>query len=165
MLFSFCLITQRDTAATYIELFSFCCHSLSSHRGPQQLPTLSCSHFVVILSPHTEGHSSYLQLATYIELVDYTVGFIVFMATIKFLRLLRFNSHINQLSRTLRLAFHDLLYFGATFFIVFGAFSMSAGLLFGVHMYDFSDFVQTLQSLYAIMLGKVDFVHMWQAQP
>lgn len=113
----------------------------------------------------TGGYSSYLQLATYIELVDYTVGFIVFMANIKFLRLLRFNTHVRELGKTFRLAWKDLMYFGASFFIMFSGFTMSATLLFGNHVYDFADFIQTLQALYAIILGSVDFNSMRRAQP
>ena len=112
-----------------------------------------------------DATSSYLQLATYIQLVDYTVGAIVFLANIKFLRLLRFNNHVNQLSATFKEAMRDIVYFAAIFFIVFGAFTLSAVLLFGHQLYGYSDIIHALQSLYAIMVGSVDFEGLRSAQP
>ena len=45
------------------------------------------------------------------------------------------------------------------------AFTFAASPLFATYLYDFSGYMQTLQALYAIILGKISFVEMEIAQP
>ncbi len=52
-----------------------------------------------------------MQLAYYDEAFTYVVGVVVFMANIKFLRLLRFNRHFILLVETFKSAAKDLTYF------------------------------------------------------
>lgn len=65
---------------------------------------------------------------------------IVFCATLKFLKLLRFNNKISMLSLTLRLASRDLLGFSATFAIIFFAFTQFSLLIFGSHLTTYRNF-------------------------
>ena len=46
--------------------------------------------------------ANYIHLATYDEIYGYVVAAIVFMANLKFLKILSFNKHIVQLAATLK---------------------------------------------------------------
>jgi len=103
-----------------------------------------------------DKYVNYLHLATYDELLMYMMGIILFLATIKLLRLLRFNKFVWILMKTLILARCDLLSFGIVFFIFMFAFATLGYILFGTGLYGFSTFIRTIESLYSMLLGKFE---------
>ena len=107
-----------------------------------------------------DNYSNYSALATYDEALTYVIGTIVFLANIKFIRLLRFNKHVSHFSQTLHQARTEMLYFGLSFGVVFMAFASFGYLYFNRDMYTFSTFITTLEALYSMLIGKFDFANM-----
>lgn len=108
----------------------------------------------------SEGYTNYMALATYDEAYSYVIGIIIFFANVKFMRILRFNRHISELAATLKHARKDIVYFGATFMIIFIAFSIFGNMVFGQHIYSFSTFTLTFETLYSMLIGRFEFGEM-----
>ena len=100
---------------------------------------------------------------------DETYGFImavvVFLATLKFINMLKFNRRMGMLTDTIRLAAKDMKAFIITFFIYFFAFAQLGYLLFGSVLPAYSSFVNTIESLFSMALGDFDFHALQIAQP
>ena len=112
----------------------------------------------------SEKYTNYQTFAYYDECVNIVIGVIIFMANVKFLRLLRFNRHILFLSTTMRKAGVELACFSLTFMIFFIAYGLMGTVLFGQHLQGFRTMLHTLESLYSMLLGKFDFNGIRQAQ-
>ena len=82
-------------------------------------------------------------------------AFIVFCATLKFIKLLRFNKRIGLLSMTLRHALRDLIGFSCVFLIVFFAFSLFGVAVFGDRVKGYRDMMHSFASLFKFILGVV----------
>ncbi|XP_077979558.1 polycystin-2-like protein 2 [Glandiceps talaboti] len=106
-----------------------------------------------------KGYVKLQYVAYWNELLGYILGVIVFLSNLKFLKLLRFNKRMSLLSSTLKAASQDIFYYFIMFGIIFAAFAMAFYLVFAKKVFDFADFVYTLESLFATMLGKFK----WQA--
>ena len=91
------------------------------------------------------------------ELFTQVSAVIVFCATLKFLKLLRFNKHIGMVAAALRYATKDLVGFGFTFAIVFAAFAQFGFTIFGSTTKSYSDFVTAIESIFRFSLGQYDF--------
>ena len=79
---------------------------------------------------------------------------VVFCATLKFLKLLRFNKHIGALAATLKYACGDLIGFSCTFAIIFMAFTQFGVLIFGTKNIYYKDFISSLASTFRFSLGQ-----------
>lgn len=108
---------------------------------------------------------SFQYIAKWHEVNVYVIGIIVFIATMKFLRLLKFNRHIAILSRTISNCLKDVAIIGFQALLVFTAFSIVAYVTFGTTLEDFSTYILTLQSQLTMMLGKGYFSEMSRADP
>jgi len=71
---------------------------------------------------HGNGYMKFQYVGYWNELLMNLIGWLVFLATIKFLRLLRFNKKMSLLACTLKYAFKPLCMFGLMFTIFFLAF-------------------------------------------
>ncbi|XP_033630305.1 uncharacterized protein LOC117292387 [Asterias rubens] len=121
-----------------------------------------------ILEQLKDGGYRYIKLqyvAYWNALLGYMLGFILFLSTLKFLKLLRFNRRIGVLSSTIQNCSSDLMYFGIMFGIVFFAFAIAFYLIFNKTMYDFSDFIFTCENLSSAILGKFKFEELVMANP
>lgn len=116
-----------------------------------------------LLSLFTEKYTNYSTLAVYNENIDYVVGILVFLANIKFLRLLRFNKHVSELTSTFRHAGKDLFYFFVTFFIIAMGFGTWGLVIFGKTLLTFSTLTYTLETMLSMLVGKFDLNEMDQA--
>ncbi|XP_043202140.1 polycystic kidney disease protein 1-like 2 [Amphibalanus amphitrite] len=94
------------------------------------------------------------------DVFGYLLGMLVFIATIKFSKLLRFNRRIGMLSATLKQCWGDLTGFFLIFFIALGTFAMVFHLLLLTHMDDFKNIMSATESEFAMMLNKFDFESM-----
>ncbi|XP_078585209.1 polycystin-2-like [Branchiostoma floridae x Branchiostoma japonicum] len=94
---------------------------------------------------------SWFQLSTYLQ------GFLICCATLKFIRLLRFNSHVYALSMTIRKSIKPLFYFMFTVAIVLLAFILVMVLVLGTNSDGYKNITSSLQSLLLMMLGNYDF--------
>ncbi|KAI3380764.1 hypothetical protein SNEBB_003260 [Seison nebaliae] len=94
------------------------------------------------------------------EMLSNFLGFIAFITTIKFLKLLRFNKLITSLGRTLALSVKQLSAFMAMFMIVFLGFGFAFYLTFGYRLRAFSTVLTASYTMMQMMLGKFEFAAM-----
>lgn len=79
---------------------------------------------------------------------------VLFIANIKFLRILRFNRRISVIMDTMRYGWKYMVAFTSTLLIVFFAYALTAYLLFSTQVLNFMDFLSTIEVLWVIMLSK-----------
>ena len=91
-------------------------------------------------------------------------AFVVFLASIQFLKLLQFNKKMNMLGDTVRVATKDLKVFSIAFLLYFFAFVVAGYLLFGQHLASYNGIIQSMESAFAFALGSFDFEAMSGAQ-
>lgn len=84
-----------------------------------------------------------------------------FCATLKFLKLLRFNKRIGMLAATLKHASSDLTSFTFTFAIFMLAYTQYGYLLFGSVLKDYRNFMTSLESVFRLLLGQFAFYDMF----
>jgi hypothetical protein len=107
-----------------------------------------------------------LQMASYVNnvLTD-LLAFCCFFATIKFLRLLRFNHRMSLLSSTLSYAARDLISFTFMFSILYCGYLTLFYLVFQAKVYQCSDVLKTAQMLFEMMLLKFSISFLYNANP
>jgi hypothetical protein len=110
------------------------------------------------LKEDRDAFTNYSALAYYDENLTYVVGILVFVANIKFLKLLRFNKHVRSFITTLKLCRKALMYFFITLLILMMGFSTWAYISFGTNLYGFSSFWLVVETLFSYMLGKMDHI-------
>lgn len=96
-------------------------------------------------------------LALYDEFYGWMCAFVVFLATVQFLKLLQFNKKMNMLGDTISLASKDLKVFFVTFTLYFWAFVATGFLLFGNTMLDYASIINAAESVFSFALGAFDF--------
>ncbi|XP_078584708.1 polycystin-2-like [Branchiostoma floridae x Branchiostoma japonicum] len=94
---------------------------------------------------------SWFQISTYLQ------GFLICCATLKFIRLLRFNSHVYALSMTMKKSLKPLMSFMFSVAVILFAFILVMALTLGSKISDYKNLSSTLQSLLLMMLGSFDF--------
>ncbi|KAK7111823.1 hypothetical protein V1264_011390 [Littorina saxatilis] len=99
------------------------------------------------------------------EIFTYMIGWTVFFATLKFMRLLRFNKRMSLLASTLRNGARSLLHFSVIFWIVFLAFAMLFFLSFMTVDIKYSSFIGSVVSGILMMMGKFDIYQLTMAEP
>ncbi|XP_078692097.1 polycystin-2-like [Branchiostoma floridae x Branchiostoma belcheri] len=80
-----------------------------------------------------EGYKS---AVSWFQVYTYLLGLLICCSTFKFVRILRFNSHVYALSMTLRRSLKPVTQFMFTAGIVIMAFTQTASLIFGVKLMD-----------------------------
>ncbi|XP_033100581.1 polycystic kidney disease protein 1-like 2 [Anneissia japonica] len=96
------------------------------------------------------------------QLYYYIIGIVLFISTIKFLKLLRFNRKMLLLANTIGSCYKELLNFFFMFLIIFASYGACGYMLFGTRLYAYSTIVGTFESLFSTLLGKFDFEAMKQ---
>ncbi|XP_042202967.1 polycystic kidney disease protein 1-like 2 [Homarus americanus] len=93
----------------------------------------------------------------------YLISFILFVGTLKFIKLLRFNKRMGALSATLRHCWEDLKGFLVAFFLSFFSFVAMFYLLLSSQLEDFYNFISAVETCFSMMLGKFQFEEMKKA--
>lgn len=93
------------------------------------------------------------QIMFWSEVEDYLLSVVMFVVTIKSLRLIRFNPHIYQMRTTLRDSLTPLSSFSVLFFIVTMAFASFGWLFFGSRVLNYSTFPQSFRTLLQLVIG------------
>jgi hypothetical protein len=88
------------------------------------------------------------------QILTYSLGLCVAFATIKFLKMLRFNKHISYLGLTLKNCFNELASFSMVFFLVWFAFVQLIYLIFGSYSSGYSTLTKSAETAFIILLGK-----------
>jgi len=90
----------------------------------------------------------------------YILAFLVYIATSKFLKLLRFNKKMNVLGYTLLHVAGTLGSFMIAFLLMFVAYSHMSFLVFNTLLYGFSSITRSMTTLFTLMLNKFDYQSM-----
>ncbi|XP_022101807.1 uncharacterized protein LOC110985237 [Acanthaster planci] len=106
---------------------------------------------------HNESRINLQYVAYWNELIRYMLGLLVFLSTLKFLKLLRFNRRMGLLSSTIRSCAEELLNFTVMFFFVFVAFASAFYLIFCNRLLNYSDVLFTMETMITAVLGKFRF--------
>ena len=115
---------------------------------------------VAIDDVHNTGNNEFVNfntLAGWCSVYTEIVSFIVFLASLKFLKLLRFDKRIGMLSATLKYAAKDLMSFSFTFNIYFFAFIAFGYVVFGPYMSNYQGMIASIKTTFQFAMGVFDF--------
>ena len=87
------------------------------------------------------------------EIENYLICITVTTVTLRFLKLLKFNSHIIVLFQVVRKSFKPILSYAVVFCVIFTAYGHAGFLLFGKDAYMFSTIHRTIASQFLMCLG------------
>ncbi|XP_019635021.1 PREDICTED: uncharacterized protein LOC109478011 [Branchiostoma belcheri] len=99
----------------------------------------------------------YKSAVNWFQVYTYLLAFLICCATLKLIRLLRFNSHVHALSMTIKKSSKPVLQFFFVAGIILMAFTQMGNLLFGTKLQDYKNMLTSLTSLCTMMLGAFDF--------
>eukprot|EP00768_Dysnectes_brevis_P003474 gnl/Dysnectes_brevis/2479_a2962_1271.p1 GENE.gnl/Dysnectes_brevis/2479_a2962_1271~~gnl/Dysnectes_brevis/2479_a2962_1271.p1 ORF type:complete len:655 (-),score=149.65 gnl/Dysnectes_brevis/2479_a2962_1271:53-1969(-) len=99
---------------------------------------------------------------TMIELsINSLNGFLIFFKVFKYIS--RVSIRLSFLQRTLTLAMEDLAIFVLVFLVIFVGSAISANLLFGNDLYEFSTIFMSLSTLFSMILGGFDYMQLYDS--
>ncbi|KAI8489524.1 hypothetical protein Bbelb_326910 [Branchiostoma belcheri] len=104
-----------------------------------------------------ERYNKYKQAASWEKINTYILGWLVCVACLKMLYLCRFNKTIQRGPKVARKSLAKLLSFLIIFVTFFMAFSLFAYLVLGTKLTKYGSFVRTMQTLFGVMLGDMDY--------
>ena len=91
------------------------------------------------------------------ESLTFIMGVLVFLVTLRFLKLFRFNKRMSLLGSTIGECAKPLGSFCISFMIVFLAYAILAYLVFGLENDKFKNFLTTIETQISIILGDFDY--------
>lgn len=106
-------------------------------------------------NPYETTSIDYVLLWCNLEL--YIISIVIFVVTIKFLRLLRFNRHICQMTASIKYSFGHIATYTFVFIIDMISFAFLGVLVFGPVIKDYSSLVESLGALFQKFLGGETF--------
>lgn len=102
-------------------------------------------------NPFETSSADYIVLWSMIEI--YVLSFLIFIVTMKFLRLIRFNRHVCQMMGTLARAARPLVSYFVVFVSAVLAYTQLAFLLLSSTMGPYSSFLNSLRAVLQMLLG------------
>ncbi|XP_047471507.1 polycystic kidney disease protein 1-like 2 [Penaeus chinensis] len=127
------------------------------------LAIICCSYSMIViylLRTYGNGYVNLQQAALLNEVYLYLIGFILFVGTIKFIKLLRFNRRMGVLSTTLRYCWEDLRGFLMVFVLCFFTFVVMFYMMLNSSVFGFHNFVVAVETCFSMILGKFQFEEM-----
>lgn len=106
------------------------------------------------LNKNLYANISFHKALSLLDMETTFLSVVIFLATLKFLNLLRFSRQIIFLSITVRLAAKYLASFSVVFVVIFCSFAMSGMLAFGALVESYSSFLRVCVSQFEFLLGK-----------
>lgn len=97
--------------------------------------------------------SSFHYVVMWSEVENALMAVLIFIITIKLLRILKFNQHINVLARSMSKCGTKLVSYSAVFLVAFLAFAQVALLAFGSSVLAYSSVVNVFRTQFAMFLG------------
>ncbi|XP_035689934.1 polycystic kidney disease protein 1-like 2 [Branchiostoma floridae] len=107
----------------------------------------------------------YRTAAMWYQVYTYLLGTLTCCTLVKFIRLLKFNKHVNALLYTMKKTARPLISFFVMSGIVFTAFALAANLIFGITVPGYSSMLGTYMSLFNMMLGSFPFAVLKESSP
>ncbi|KAL3311307.1 polycystic kidney disease 1-like 2, partial [Cichlidogyrus casuarinus] len=99
------------------------------------------------------------------EQMGYLISFLAFATTLKFIKVFQFFPKINMLGTVLILAASDLKFFILSFAIVFIGFALVFYMLFSTVLPEYITLLDTVETLFQIMLGRSSFPSIRSVEP
>ncbi|XP_078694962.1 polycystin-1-like protein 2 [Branchiostoma floridae x Branchiostoma belcheri] len=115
-----------------------------------------------------EGHvlfHLYRAAAMWYQVYTYLLGVLTCFTLVKFIRLLKFNKHVNALLYTIKKTAKPLTSFFVISGIIFTAFALAANLILGITIPGYSSLLRTYTSLFNMMLGSFQFAVLEESSP
>jgi len=109
------------------------------------------------LLKNNDQYANFEVLGHWQELYNDFVAVAVFFAWIKIFKYISFNKTMTQLQSTLARCAKDIAGFAVMFFIIFLAYAQWGYLIFGTQVKDFSTYLDSIFTLFRIILGDFDF--------
>ncbi|XP_035689857.1 polycystic kidney disease protein 1-like 2 [Branchiostoma floridae] len=107
----------------------------------------------------------YQSAAMWYQVYTYLLGTLTCCTLVKFIRLLKFNKHVNALLYTMKKTARPLINFFVMSGIVFTAFALAANLIFGITVPGYTSMLGTYMSLFNMMLGSFPFAVLKESSP
>ncbi|XP_078593958.1 uncharacterized protein LOC144871881 [Branchiostoma floridae x Branchiostoma japonicum] len=107
----------------------------------------------------------YRSAAMWYQVYTYLLGTLTCCTLVKFIRLLKFNKHVNALLYTMKKTARPLINFFVMSGIVFTAFALAANLIFGITVPGYISMLGTYMSLFNMMLGSFPFAVLKESSP
>jgi len=108
-------------------------------------------------NPFETSSTDYIVLWSELEI--YLLACVIFIVTMKFLRLIRFNRHICQMIATIQKSIDHLLSFFCVFVGIILAYTQLGVLVFGASVPAYSSFFQAMRSVCQMILGGETHFH------
>ncbi|KAI8515777.1 hypothetical protein Bbelb_065900 [Branchiostoma belcheri] len=96
-------------------------------------------------SSSSSGFDLYKSAVNWFQVYTYLLALLICCGTLKFIRLLRFNSHVYDLTRTIKKSAKPVVLFTVMAGIVLMAFTQMGNLLFGTRLQDYKNVPTSLQ--------------------
>ena len=103
-------------------------------------------------NPYARMSFDYVALWTDIESVF--LALVIFLATMKFLRILKFNKHISIMAKSISIAKGPLISYSICHVVVLLGFAMLGNMIFGSSSYMFSTYPRAIVNSFEMILGK-----------
>lgn len=103
-------------------------------------------------NPYARMSFDYVSLWTDIE--SFLLALVIFLATMKFLRILKFNKYISIMAKSISMSKGPMLSYSMVFIVVLMGFAMMGHMIFGSSAYMFSTFPRSLVNIFEMILGK-----------
>lgn len=132
-----------------------------------QIYKLIVTQRILALYTATEG-TGYIKLQEALILDDcfcYVIGFLMSLATLKFIKILRFNQRIGSLISSVRMCVKELKGYSVCLLITFFAFVTLFWLTLGRAVREFSSFLYAFESSISMMLKKFNYPDIEAASP
>lgn len=108
-------------------------------------------------NPFETSSTDYIVLWSDLEI--YLLAFVIFIVTMKFLKLIRFNRHICQMIATIQKSIDHLLSFFCVFIGIILAYTQLGVLVFGSNVPAYSSFFQAMRAVCQMILGGTTHFH------
>jgi len=103
-------------------------------------------------NPYARMSFDFVALWTDIESVF--LALVIFLATMKFLRILKFNKHIAIMAKSISISKGPMISYSIVYTVVLIAFATMGHMIFGRSAYMFSTFTRALVNIFEMILGK-----------
>lgn len=119
----------------------------------EEVSELVCTCFYFLPS-HEQGWKFIIGIVICFQQYLFVISFVTFIATVKSLKLLRFNKNMNILGYTMLYVAEPLMSFLVAMITVFIAYSHMAYLVYNSLLLEFNSFLYSIFTLFTLMLSK-----------
>jgi polycystin 1L2 len=114
---------------------------------------------------HGNKYMKFQYVGYWNEILIYIAGWLVFLASIKFIKLLRFNKRMGMLAATLKVGAKPLLLFSIMFLVMFLAFAQFFYLIYFTELNNFRTVIHAMETCIQMLVGKFNFTVMQGSSP